>query len=630
MPKTTLPTVTGYVDQNWFLEPLGGAEHPRSYLERSFSPQVYNIGPESYLTKFMYVLLGPSGVGFLRQNALEARLALEELGLELFDLDAFYGAPLRFTRATQELYDEDPRGLIDREAWDRIRAKDAQYRSRVLDFLSAARAGSTPLGIAYAARSGLGHEVSIIENYKYLFDQYSDDPLGLDYWGKTRFTEEFVVLPRREVARSEVQVITISGAPTGGTFALVFNGETTAGIAWNAPAVNVQAFLESLPSIRVGDVEVTGDVFNYRVRFMGSWSARDVPQISGVSSLTGGSGVTISSTTEQSGVDAADEVAYISSQDQYHLQEAIDRLRPVPTIPTVGAAPGMRQRTLYSAVVATSEYDEVVRYVTGSGEVAWPDRDSVSWIEPGVEHAAPKAVNDRQYQYSGFHNVQGVETSSNHIGPFSEFQRAVFPFMNDVNPVQHVADMVLADYAEPLTIRNIVQDGDATVAQLINGMYPTNYAGLPGVPQIKYDYEQFWASAEKESGDDTLVIDLGRVQVINYIQFEVTQKPIDIAIEFDALDQDDRLWVPTKLGSGRNSNLRLTFVPENLNPWLFSEYNFTTTHSDLIYTRYLRLTFSRRNDAFSPFAINGGEDGFHPWSIEVRNLRVGRNVTNLV
>lgn len=56
----------------------------------------------------------------------------------------------------------------------------------------------------------------------------------------------------------EVQTVTITGGPTGGTFTLTWNAQTTAGIAYNASAAAVQAALEALSNIAVGDVVVTG------------------------------------------------------------------------------------------------------------------------------------------------------------------------------------------------------------------------------------------------------------------------------------------------------------------------------------------------------------------------------------
>lgn len=60
------------------------------------------------------------------------------------------------------------------------------------------------------------------------------------------------------VSRNEIQRVTITGTPTGGTFTLTFSGQTTAGIAYNATAATVQAALEALSNIGVGDVVATG------------------------------------------------------------------------------------------------------------------------------------------------------------------------------------------------------------------------------------------------------------------------------------------------------------------------------------------------------------------------------------
>lgn len=57
---------------------------------------------------------------------------------------------------------------------------------------------------------------------------------------------------------SEVQTVTITGGPTGGTFTLTYSGQTTAGIAYNANAAAVQAALEALSNLAPGDVTVTG------------------------------------------------------------------------------------------------------------------------------------------------------------------------------------------------------------------------------------------------------------------------------------------------------------------------------------------------------------------------------------
>lgn len=57
---------------------------------------------------------------------------------------------------------------------------------------------------------------------------------------------------------AEVQTVTITGGPTGGTFTLTYSGQTTAAIAYNASAAAVQSALEALSNLVPGDVTVTG------------------------------------------------------------------------------------------------------------------------------------------------------------------------------------------------------------------------------------------------------------------------------------------------------------------------------------------------------------------------------------
>jgi hypothetical protein len=59
-------------------------------------------------------------------------------------------------------------------------------------------------------------------------------------------------------AQSEVQTLTITGTPTGGTLTVTFKGYTTPGVAYNATAGVLQTALESLSSIGTGGVLVGG------------------------------------------------------------------------------------------------------------------------------------------------------------------------------------------------------------------------------------------------------------------------------------------------------------------------------------------------------------------------------------
>ena len=72
-------------------------------------------------------------------------------------------------------------------------------------------------------------------------------------------------------AADAVQTVTLTGGPTGGTFTLTFDGDTTGTISYNASAATVQSDLAALTSVGSGNVTVTTGINGgWQVRFMGS------------------------------------------------------------------------------------------------------------------------------------------------------------------------------------------------------------------------------------------------------------------------------------------------------------------------------------------------------------------------
>lgn len=55
-----------------------------------------------------------------------------------------------------------------------------------------------------------------------------------------------------------VQSLTISGAPTGGSFTLTYSGQTTAAIAYNATAAAVESAIQALSNVGTGMARVSG------------------------------------------------------------------------------------------------------------------------------------------------------------------------------------------------------------------------------------------------------------------------------------------------------------------------------------------------------------------------------------
>lgn len=108
----------------------------------------------------------------------------------------------------------------------------------------------------------------------------------------------------------EVQTITITGSPTGGSFTLTFNGETTAAIAYNATAAAVKSALADLDGVRAEDITTAGGPLPgtaVTVTFDGGqFDGSNVPQMTATSSFTGGTTPAVAVTTTTGGGGAID------------------------------------------------------------------------------------------------------------------------------------------------------------------------------------------------------------------------------------------------------------------------------------------------------------------------------------
>jgi len=105
---------------------------------------------------------------------------------------------------------------------------------------------------------------------------------------------------------AEVQTVTITGTPTGGTFTLTFKSQTTAGIAYNASSAAVQSALVALSTIGAGDVTVAGGpgpATPWTVTFGGTLADQDVPAMTAsATGLTGGTTPAVNVATSTPGV----------------------------------------------------------------------------------------------------------------------------------------------------------------------------------------------------------------------------------------------------------------------------------------------------------------------------------------
>lgn len=108
--------------------------------------------------------------------------------------------------------------------------------------------------------------------------------------------------PYDDTGTNEVQTISLTGSPTGGTFTLTYDGQTTGNIAYDATAATVQTALLALSNIDAGEVVVTGGPgpsTPWVVTFGGDLQGTNVNAITGADALTGGTtpAVSVAETT---------------------------------------------------------------------------------------------------------------------------------------------------------------------------------------------------------------------------------------------------------------------------------------------------------------------------------------------
>lgn len=117
-------------------------------------------------------------------------------------------------------------------------------------------------------------------------------------------------IPLTSAGTDEVQTVTISGAPTAGTFTLSYGGQTTAALEFNSTAAEVQTALGALSTIGAANISVTSTNAGggtaaggpYVVTFIGSLGdSSTITAITGTSSLTGGTSPTVTAAVTTAG-----------------------------------------------------------------------------------------------------------------------------------------------------------------------------------------------------------------------------------------------------------------------------------------------------------------------------------------
>lgn len=130
-----------------------------------------------------------------------------------------------------------------------------------------------------------------------------------------------------------VQHVAITGSPTGGTFTLTFNGQTTAAIAYDATSTAVAAALTALDNIGTGNVTVSGGALPTQVVITFAALLGDAPQslfVANGTGLTGGTTPAVTVTSATTGQTAETICGVFDNLDYDFFGNAVGDDEPVP------------------------------------------------------------------------------------------------------------------------------------------------------------------------------------------------------------------------------------------------------------------------------------------------------------
>ncbi len=326
---STSSSTTSFAD-NWVIvEPLGGPTTVEDVMDR-FPPDVYQQSRDTHLYALLNALCGDSGAGLAKKQAYIARLAYEASFLNFKVLDQIYEAQFQMHR----LYSETYEGIESTDAntddlWERAQLADNAYFTRVKEFWTGTRSGNSPTGIETVAQAGSGLECEIVEHYKYIYDQFSDDPLGLSPDGISIAAEEFVVIPRYDPDASYHYVPDVLPDWTFDPPALA-----------DDPTVR-----RKITDLGVSDTGVVpSPVYVY-----------GLPQL--------------------------------NPDIERNTLDLLDRIKPVDTFATVRLEEVDFLDVTLPNPTASSIFLSLIRYVSGNPQVAWPTPNPAAnmFIEPNVE-----------------------------------------------------------------------------------------------------------------------------------------------------------------------------------------------------------------------------------------------------
>jgi RHS repeat-associated protein len=195
----------------------------------------------------------------------------------------------------------DPKGLDTRRYYDAL----GRVTKSVQDYTGAAEGAENDVATEYSY-DGDGHQLTVQADEPGGAYQRTAYAYGVTTAGGSAINSNDLLAAVQHPDPSSGnpstdQQVSLTGAPTGGTFTLTFSGQTTAAIAYNVSAAAVQSALQALSAIGAGNVQVSGAAGGpWQVHFAGALAGANVPDLSGNGAgLTGGTSPAVAVSAQQ-------------------------------------------------------------------------------------------------------------------------------------------------------------------------------------------------------------------------------------------------------------------------------------------------------------------------------------------
>jgi hypothetical protein len=321
----------------------------------------------------------------------------------------------------------------------------------------------------------------------------------------------------------------------------------------------------------------------------------------------------VGKTSSRSEIVIIPRAPYITDEEERRIIHLTDRLKPAGTLVTIYQNNPTRFERPVTDIASTSDNFNVLRLVTGRSDISWPAVDPAKgyWITYDTEEAPTYAFMSRTEAVT-YLTIHEATATSWHQGSFNQMQRALFGHLTQTaDPyLMFDPDKSFAHTFAPiiLSVPWVRSSLDKTL--IVNNYYPVGYFAEPNIDQFPIAQPHFfWASREAMPPlQETLTLNLDLMRAVNFIDFEIANKPIDFVIEY----YDGTDWIPVVMNDDFPVTQSTHYQASETNPWGYFEMHF-----DAVTTDQIRITFTRREDPFPELTSDLFE-----WSVDLRNLRL--------